>query len=154
MVGKSNIIINLLNYFSNRPGSVIANFTIYYSGFDSYQFVLLQDSIDVDHSIGKLDIMPYPSQYAIGPNGNYHIFCSLFVLKILTLEILNKIFEITPSIAISGFDSLGKYIFFNRPFPISKKYIKLTFSVETLPSFYVTMFFQSIVKVNFKNILF
>ena len=65
----SELVISLLLLF-NRPGSVVANFTIYYSGFDSYQFVLLQDSIDVDHSIGKLELMPYPTQYLIGPNGN------------------------------------------------------------------------------------
>ena len=65
---ESELVISLLLF--NRPGSVVANFTIYYSGFDSYQFVLLQDSIDVDHSIGKLELMPYPTQYLIGPNGN------------------------------------------------------------------------------------
>uniref|UniRef100_A0A7M5UJ08 Fibronectin type-III domain-containing protein n=1 Tax=Clytia hemisphaerica TaxID=252671 RepID=A0A7M5UJ08_9CNID len=48
-------------------GSVVANFTIHYSGFDSYQFVLLQDSIDVDNSIGKLDLLPSNVQYEIGP---------------------------------------------------------------------------------------
>ena len=59
-----------------RPGSVIANFTIYYNGFDSYQFVLLQDVIDVDKSIGKLDLMPYPTSFQLGPNGEIRCFCS------------------------------------------------------------------------------
>ena len=70
-----------------RQGSVIANFTIWYQGFDSYQFVLLQDVIEVDRSINKLDLMPYPTQFQLGPNGKLRVFIHSFIHLFIRLFI-------------------------------------------------------------------
>ena len=54
----------------HRNGSVIVNLTLDFLSFDSFQFLLLQDSIEVDKSLGKIPLNQHqPYIIGIGPEG-------------------------------------------------------------------------------------
>ena len=56
--------------FIPRNGSVIVNLTLDYLSFDSFQFLLLQDSVEVDQSLGKIRLNYHqPYIVGIGPEG-------------------------------------------------------------------------------------
>ena len=58
-----------LHYFT-RNGSVVVNLTIEFTSFDSFQFIVLQDSVEVEYAINKLILKPNQAvKYKIGPNG-------------------------------------------------------------------------------------
>ncbi|XP_066913417.1 uncharacterized protein [Clytia hemisphaerica] len=68
--GSSSIKKMVLN--NVRNGSIIANTTLTFSSFDSFQFIIIQDSIEIENSIGKLDLTAasasgLQTMYNIGP---------------------------------------------------------------------------------------
>ena len=67
-------------FFIFRAGSVIANITVYFSSFDSYQFIYLQDSIEIENSLGKLSLNEWHGTYFLQPAGNFYLFAFSFHL--------------------------------------------------------------------------
>jgi len=62
--------------FCFRNGSVVVNFTLTFSSFDSHQFITIQDSIEVEKTIDKMILLNPQNDdnennayYTIGPNG-------------------------------------------------------------------------------------
>ena len=73
-----NKVFGETNYFSFpfvynnfcRNGSVIANLTLTFASFDSSQFLMLQDSVEIEKSLGKLQLKDHnPYILNIGPGG-------------------------------------------------------------------------------------
>ena len=67
----------IILFLFRRQGSVIATFVLYFSGLDSFQLLLLQDSIEIDKYIGKLAI--------IGSNSTYNTTIGKLVFVILAV---------------------------------------------------------------------
>eukprot|EP00794_Sanderia_malayensis_P015286 gene15286-16863_t len=56
----------LFCYIHNlKKGSVAANFTLYFSALDSFQILLLQDSVETDKYIGKIKLLKSDSFYNV-----------------------------------------------------------------------------------------
>ena len=67
---------------SSRSGSVIATFTLYFRGIDSFQMLLLQESIQDDQYLGKLKIIGANATFisTIGVYSKLGLKCSHDVL--------------------------------------------------------------------------
>ncbi|XP_066923996.1 uncharacterized protein [Clytia hemisphaerica] len=67
-VFEENKIYNVILH-SAKNGSVVVNLTIEFTSFDSFQFIVLQDSVEVEYAINKLILKPNQVvQYKIGPD--------------------------------------------------------------------------------------
>ncbi|XP_057300471.1 uncharacterized protein LOC130632586 isoform X2 [Hydractinia symbiolongicarpus] len=62
---NDSIITVVLN--NARRGSLIANYTVYFQSFDSYQMLYIQDSIEIEMNVGKLPVLGSMAFYDISP---------------------------------------------------------------------------------------